>query len=145
MVSITIKKIKGKEYLYLVESIRKGDKVTQKTVKYIGRKRPVLNEELECMKLSYYNNDWILTEFRDELPYTEHHKMKVASGNYKRYMNSLDKMSREKEKQKFLSNFIASSNAIEGVPVDCCGSILLASREGWQALMSLVFRQREAQ
>src|SRR3989338_2165861 len=114
MVSITIKKIKGKEYLYLVESIRKGDNVTQKTVKYIGRKRPVLNEELECMKLSYYNNDWILTEFRDELPYTEHHKMKIASGNYKKYLNSLDSMSREKEKQKLLSNFIASSNAIEG-------------------------------
>lgn len=114
MVSITTKKIKGRDYLYLVESIRKGDKVIQRTVKYIGKKRPILREELECMKLSYQNKDWVLMDFNDELPYTEHHKMKIASSNYKKYLNSLDEMSKEKEKQKFLSSFIASSNAIEG-------------------------------
>ena len=60
MVSIVTKKIKGNNYLYLVDSIRKGEKVIQKTVKYIGVKRPILNEEFECMKLSYQDKDWVL-------------------------------------------------------------------------------------
>ncbi len=114
MVSIVTKKIKGNNYLYLVESIRKGEKVIQKTVKYIGVKRPILNEEFECMELSYQDKDWVLIEFKDELPYTSHQKMKDASNTYKKYINFLDNTSKEKEKERFLSRFIASSNAIEG-------------------------------
>ncbi len=114
MTSLVTKRIKGKEYLYLVDSIRKGSKVIQKTVKYVGSKRPILREEFECMKISYQNKDWILNEFKDELSYINHKKMKEASNNYQKYLNSLDITSREKEKQRFLSIFIASSNSIEG-------------------------------
>jgi len=114
MVSVVTKRIKGNEYMYLVTSIRKKDKVVQKTVRYIGKKRPIPREEFECMKLSYGKKDWVLKEFIDELSYQDHEKMKKASNSYKKYLEGLDKITREKEKEKFLSIFISNSNAIEG-------------------------------
>lgn len=114
MVSIVKKKIKGKEYLYLVDSLRKGKKVIQKTIKYIGPKRPILKEEFECMERSYKNKDWILLDFKDELSYQDHMKMQKASDSYKEYLKRLDNMSKEKEKEKFISIFISNSNALEG-------------------------------
>ena len=114
MVSVVTKKIKGKEYLYLVDSIRKGKKVLQKTIKYVGKKRPILKEEFECMKLSFHKKDWILNNFIDQLSYKDHHKMKKVSDDYKTYISNLDKVSKEKEKERFLSIFISNSNSIEG-------------------------------
>src|SRR6056297_1216034 len=114
MVSIVTKTIKGNEYLYLVASIRKGSKVIQKTIKYIGKKRSVPKEEFECMQYSYDEKDWILTTTKDTLSYQDHEAMKKASEAYKDYLKGLDSISREKEKERFLSNFIANSNAIEG-------------------------------
>jgi len=87
MVSIVTKKIKENEYLYLVDSIRKKNKVIQKTIKYIGKKRPILKEEFECMKLSYKNEDWVLNESKDELSYNDHEEMKKASNSYKKYLD----------------------------------------------------------
>jgi len=114
MVSIVTKKIKGKEYLYLVDSLRKGQKVIQKTIKYIAPKRPIPKAEFECMKQSYKDEDWVLTELNDTLSYKGYQAMKNVSETHKKYLQGLDAVSREKEKQKFLSTFIASSNAIEG-------------------------------
>ncbi|MCF7871679.1 Fic family protein [Candidatus Woesearchaeota archaeon] len=114
MASIVTKKIKGNEYLYLVDSIREKNKVKQKTIKYIGKKRPIPKEEFDCMKFSYEKKDWVLTDFKDELSYQRHEEMKKASEEYKEHLKSLDKISRQKEKQRFLSIFIANSNAIEG-------------------------------
>ncbi len=114
MVSIVVKKITGKEYLYLVESIRQKGKIIQKTLKYIGPKRPIPIEEFESMKLSFEKKDWVLKEFKDELSYTNHEELKKASKQYENFLKTLDRVSLEKEKQKFLSDFIASSNAIEG-------------------------------
>ncbi len=114
MVSIVIKRIHGKEYLYLVDSIRKGKKIIQKTIKYVGAKRPIRKEEFESMKLSYKNKDWIINEYKDQLSYADHQEMKKASETYQEHLQKLDSVSKEKEKQKFLSQFIASSNAIEG-------------------------------
>lgn len=114
MVAIVTKKIKGNEYLYLVVSLRKKERVIQKTIKYIGKKRPIPKEEFECMGLSYKNEDWLLTKFSDELSYQDHKTMKIASDSYKRYFEGLDTISREKEREKFLSVFISNSNAIEG-------------------------------
>lgn len=114
MVNIVTKKIKGKEYLYLVRSIRKGKKIKQKVIKYISKKRPVPQEEFECMKFSYSNKDWVLRDYKDELSYQDHEKMKKASNQYKEYLKKLDPITREKEKEKFLTIFITHSNAIEG-------------------------------
>lgn len=114
MVSIVTKRIKGIDYLYLVESIRKKDKIIQKHVKYIGKKRPISKDEFECMKISAKDEDWILKETKDELSYQDHQKLKNASENYKIHLRSLDELSRVKEKEKFLSLFISNSNAIEG-------------------------------
>jgi len=114
MVSIVTKKIKGREYLYLVDSIRKNNKVIQKTIKYIGKKRPILKEEFECMKSSYKNKDWFLTEFKDELSYQDHNHIKNLSEKYKEHIKNLDQTSKEKEKERFLSVFISNSNSIEG-------------------------------
>jgi Fic family protein len=114
MVSIVTKRIKGNEYLYLVTSVRKKGRVIQKTVKYIGKKRPVTKEEFECMKMSYQEKDWILNYFNDELSYKDHEKMKKASNSYKGYLRGLDEITKEKDREKFLSIFISNSNAIEG-------------------------------
>ena len=114
MVSIVTKKIKGKEYLYLVTSEREGTRIRQKTIKYIGKKRPILYEELECMKLSSHKEDWILHDIKDHLSYQYHEEMKRASDLYYEHVKHLDAVSKEKEREKFLSMFIANSNAIEG-------------------------------
>ncbi|MBI5072511.1 Fic family protein [Candidatus Woesearchaeota archaeon] len=114
MVSIVTKTIKGKEYLYLVESEREGDQVRQKTIKYIGVKRPILEEEFDCMKISHKKEDWILHETKDELSYQQQEEMKKVSDTYQQYVKHLDTVSKEKEREKFLSAFIANSNAIEG-------------------------------
>jgi Fic family protein len=114
MVSIVTKKINGDEYLYLVGSLRKGDKVIQKTLKYIGKKRPIPKSEFECMKISAKERDWVLNDYDDKLSYQHHQKMKECSDTYKKHLESLDKVSREKEREKLLSIFIANSNAIEG-------------------------------
>lgn len=114
MVSIITKQIKGNEYLYLVESIKKNGKSTKKTIKYIGKKRPIPKVEIECMKYSHSKKDWILNDSINFLSYQDHVKMKKASDNQKKYLDSLDKISKEKEKEKFLSIFISNSNAIEG-------------------------------
>lgn len=114
MVSIVTKKIRGGAYLYLVHSLRKGKRVIQKTIKYVGPTRPIPREEFHCMERSYRNEDWVLPARQDQLPYTHHQEMKLASQRYLQYWRTLDKVSQEKEREKFLSNFIASSNAIEG-------------------------------
>lgn len=40
MVFVRTKTIAGNEYYYLVESLRRGKRVVQRTVKYLGRKKP---------------------------------------------------------------------------------------------------------
>jgi Fic family protein len=114
MVSIVTKNIRGNEYLYLVDSVRKGSKVIQKTIKYIGKKRPIRKEELECMRMSYKDEDWILTDFKDELSYQDHEEMKKLSQIYKEHLKNLDEISKDEEKKRFLSIFISNSNEIEG-------------------------------
>lgn len=114
MVSIVTKHIKGNEYQYLVVSIRKGNTIQQKTIKYIGKKRPIPKEEFACMQLSFENKDWVLHRFEDELSYQDHALLKNASQMHTDYLKILDSVSREKEQEKFLSVFIANSNAIEG-------------------------------
>ena len=113
MASIVTKRINKKEYIYLVESIRKKQRVIQKTIKYIGKKRPIPKEEFECMIFSHKNKDWILNN-KDKLSYQDHNKLKKLSNQYEEYLNNLDKISKEKEKEKFLTIFISNSNAIEG-------------------------------
>ncbi|GEM_PF-1204317 len=114
MVSIVTKIIKRIDYLYLVESIRVGPKVKQKMVKFIGKKRPISQHEFACMQLSYAREDWILTDYIDQLSYQEHAQMATVSKQYIQYVQRLDFMSKEKERERFLSMFIAESNAIEG-------------------------------
>jgi Fic family protein len=114
MVSIVTKKIQGKEYLYLVHSIRNGDRIQQKVIRYIGKKRHIAKEEFECMKMSFSGTDWILREYEDELSYLDHTALQKVSDSYRSYVQELDKVSRESERKRFLSIFIANSNAIEG-------------------------------
>ncbi|MDD9953940.1 MAG: Fic family protein [Candidatus Woesearchaeota archaeon] len=114
MVSIVTRKVKGNDYLYLVETFREAGKVKQRTLKYIGKKRPVPKEELVCMQRSHAKEDWILTKMQDHLSYQDHAAMKNASKQQEMHLQRLDKTTREKERERFLSAFITSSNAIEG-------------------------------
>jgi Fic family protein len=114
MVAIVTKRIKGNEYLYLVTSIRKGEKVIQKTIKYIGKKRPISKSEFECMKYSYENRDWILSDMEDFLSYTDHSLLLETSKKVKEYKKHIHKYSDDILEKEFLSTFIASTNAIEG-------------------------------
>lgn len=47
MAFIREKKINGNIYLYLVKTVREGDRVRQKVLKYIGPKSQVSQEEVE--------------------------------------------------------------------------------------------------
>ncbi len=114
MVSIVTKKINGREYLYLVASLRKKEKVVQKTIKYVGKKRPIRKEEFACMEYSYKKQDFVLGTVQDYLSYQDHESMKKLSKEYQKYCKSLDRVSQEKERERFLSIFISNSNAIEG-------------------------------
>ena len=100
--------------MYLVHSQRIKHRVVQKTIKYIGKKRHVPKKEFDCMKRSYQDRDWILDGYSDLLSYKEHEEMQKLSDSYKRYLKSLDKVTAKKEEKRFLSAFIADSNAIEG-------------------------------
>jgi Fic family protein len=114
MVSIVTKKIRQKEYLYLVTSIREGKRVIQKTIKYIGKKRPISKHEFACMKQSHHREDWILQTTQNYLPYTTHKQLQQASAQHREEQQQMDNMSREKQRERFLSKFIADSNSIEG-------------------------------
>src|SRR3989344_2549300 len=103
MVSIVTKKINGREYLYLVASLRKKDRVIQKTIKYVGKKRPIRKEEFACMEYSYKREDWILEGFHDQLSYQDHEAMHKLSKEYLKYLTSLDRISQKREREKFLS------------------------------------------
>ena len=51
MVYIRVKKIKGRKYYYLVKSVRKGGKVKQLHIKYLGQK--FSDEEIKKLKEKY--------------------------------------------------------------------------------------------
>ena len=114
MASIVTKVIKGKKYFYLVRSIRKGDKVRQETLRYLGRARPLTKEEKTCIIRSHQEEDWIIKAFRDELSYQDHTVMKKHSNHLQAARKHLDPVSKEKERERFLSTLIATSNSIEG-------------------------------
>lgn len=44
MAFIRTKNIKGNEYYYLVESYRKNGRMHQRTIKYLGKKKPTEKE-----------------------------------------------------------------------------------------------------
>ena len=114
MVSIITKRIKEHDYLYLVKSVREKGKVVQKTIKYVGKKRPISKHEFKCMELSYSGKDWILNKFSDELSYKDHTESNKASKDRTDYLSGLDDVSKQKERERFLSSFISNSNALEG-------------------------------
>lgn len=48
---IRVKAIKGKNYYYLVENTRNGEKVKQKVIKYLGTTKPnaaIVIDSLKC-------------------------------------------------------------------------------------------------
>lgn len=47
MAFIREKEINGNRYLYLVKSIREGDRVRQKVIKYIGPKSEISEDEVD--------------------------------------------------------------------------------------------------
>ncbi len=114
MVHIVEKKINGKQYLYLVATIRKGQKTIQKHIKYIGKKRPVPAEEFDCMQFSVLEEDWILTKLQDRLSYQDHVELKKASKMQKEFVKQLNQDSKKDYFERFLCRFISNSNSLEG-------------------------------
>jgi hypothetical protein len=49
---IRVKKIRGREYYYLVENKRHGDRVKQKVLKYLGTTRPTAQVIADILKRS---------------------------------------------------------------------------------------------
>jgi len=114
MTYVVIKKIKNREYLYLVESKIINNKTIQKTLKYIGPKRDLTEDEVNCIKESQERKDWILLNFEEQLSYQKHNELQKISDMQTKYLKKLDIATLEKEKEKFLSDFISNSNSIEG-------------------------------
>lgn len=117
MVYFTKKKIKGKKYLYAVQSIRLGDdKVTKisKLVKYKeitpelkdyfnSKEKELLSKE----SLGKYNTDSIFTEEQIK-------KIEGTRQEYKKILNKLTNAQLKDLFDRFTANFTYESNAIEG-------------------------------
>jgi Fic family protein len=102
MVFIRKKKIKGKEYYYLVKSIRSGDKV-KKIEKYLGKEKPSLNT---IKQLNASLSKYLIDNQINELEGIK----KKFNENYE----NLSSKAQEKFIDHFRVKFTYSTNKIEG-------------------------------
>lgn len=87
---IRSKKIKGKEYFYLVESVREGGKVRQRIVRYLGCRRPHISEERMQLIKEEKEEEEIRKKILRYLPELAHDPEEV--GRYVRIFRSLREM-----------------------------------------------------
>lgn len=117
MVYLTKKKIKGKEYLYLVESIRLPDGTIKKISKLIKDK----NEKNKYKNLFERKKrelfiKYALEHYKYKYPIAKEDIIKTEEikFNYKKIITSLNKAQLKDLFDRFTVNFTYESNAIEG-------------------------------
>lgn len=101
MVSIVKKKVKGREYFYLMHSMREGKKV-RKIEKYLGKTIPKNIEELKkSLIFNIYKEKWFKTFDKIKERYIRERKIMPVSA-------------REKEIESFTIKFTYNTQRIEG-------------------------------
>lgn len=124
MAKLTLKKVKGKDYLYLEESLRVGDKV-RKLSKYLGPKGKVSKLMLREAEAEYETESLSLkaelsiklhniNHYEYPLNYEEAKKIEEMNLKYKEIMRKLHPKDLDDLNQRFIANYVFESNALEG-------------------------------
>lgn len=126
MTKLTLKKIKGRDYLYLEESLRIGNKV-RKLSKYLGPKNKVTNlmiKEAEAeygeesisrkAELSASIKHQNITHYEYPLNYEEAKKIEEMNLKHKEIVHKLHPKDLDDLNQRFIANYVFESNALEG-------------------------------
>lgn len=126
MAKLIWRKVNGKEYAYLEESLRLGDKI-HKISTYLGPKEKVTSKIIEEAKKEMEEElldrkvDLKLKQIKSniphlELPLTLEEVKKIEEMNfkYKRIMQKLHPKDKEDLYKRFIANYVFESNALEG-------------------------------
>ena len=117
MTYTTKKRIKGKSYLYLIESVRLPDGSIKKISKLIKSKKEKENYKtfLEMKKRELFIN-FALQNYQFKCPITKEDVKKIEEIrlDYKKIISSLSKAQLKDLFDRFTVNFTYESNAIEG-------------------------------
>lgn len=106
-------KSKGKEYWILVHSIRKGNKITQKS-KYLGKVLPS-KQRLEQLKKEFLKE--LLGQKYKYLSKEDIEKIEKQKVEYRKEIKSLSKLEKEKHLKEFIIRFTYDSSKLSGVPI----------------------------
>jgi len=125
MTKITLKKIKGKEYVYLEKSLRVKESV-RNISKYIGKAKEVsknqikqakkeFNKELLEKEAELKTNYWYK---KNKLTYPltreEVKKIEIMNTKYKKIIKNLHPKNITDLNRRFIANYVFESNALEG-------------------------------
>ncbi len=126
MVSVVARKIKGKNYLYLEETVRMGKDV-RKIYQYLGPSRAVKQPQIEEAKTLFQRElltkkvhlkvlHFQKTMKRFEYPLTDDEIKKIELMNFKYHllMKRLHPKDLEDLNKRFIANYVFESNALEG-------------------------------
>jgi Fic family protein len=124
MTKLTTKKVKGKEYLYLEESVRIQGKV-RNISKYLGSKESLSKKEIkeatENFRLELLDKKTKLrtkhySTFKLEYPINldEISKIEEMNVKYKKIVRNLHKKDFQDLNRRFIANYVFESNALEG-------------------------------
>lgn len=126
MTTVIWRKVNGKEYAYLEESLRIGDKV-KKISTYLGPKEEIndkiideakkkMEEELlerkVDLKLKQIKKDIVQLEY--PLNFEETKKIEEMNFKYKKIIQKLHPKDKEDLYKRFIANYVFESNALEG-------------------------------
>ncbi len=121
MAHISTKRISGKEYTYLIKSVRLPDSSVKKLAKLIKEKGS--RKGLENKYSVYFlekekeaNIQWALKTFTADNIFTEEEirKIEAIRIDYKRILKKLSKEQKKDIFDRFIVNFTYESNALEG-------------------------------
>lgn len=124
MAKLTSKRVKGKEYLYLEESLRVRNKV-RKVSKYLGPKGKVSPQMVKEAEAEYGKEIIpkkaellvLLSEIKHyeyPLNYEEVKKLEEMNLKYKQIMCNLHHKDLDDLNKRFITNYVFESNALEG-------------------------------
>ena len=126
MAKVIWRKVKGKEYAYLEESLRIGDKI-KKISTYLGPKDKITDKIISEAKVKMEDGlldrkvDLKLKQVKDnvlhlEYPLTLEEVRKIEKMNfkYKKIIQKLHPKDKEDLYKRFIANYVFESNALEG-------------------------------
>lgn len=126
MIRLIFRKVKGKEYCYLEESIRIGDKV-MKISKYLGNKNKIKKEDIEKNKAEFEKEiiekksdikvsflKEIINKLEYPLNWDGAKTIEEMNFKYKEIIKKLHPKDFDDLNKRFIANYVFESNALEG-------------------------------